>query len=174
MSAFGGVCNRILAVLGCAGLLSLVLREVCHVQVFCCGDYAEDGFLVTPITGRWLKGLDSRALGNPLPDILGDTYSASLQVTDLNGGLFSFTSINIASGTINAPVEFTLVGMLAGDTVFSTTGEAPYPFITVNSPSGSMIDTLTLSMVRLTAEGYEVDNIRLNEPARPRRSDLHR
>jgi hypothetical protein len=129
--------------------------------------YTEAGFTVTPITGRWLEGHDSHVIGNPLPDIYGDTFTASLEVNKFGGGLFAFTSVDLASGTLNAPVTYTIEGLLGGSTIFSASSTVPYPFVTVGSPSGAAIDTLRISMIRNQAEGYLLDNINVTPVLEP-------
>jgi hypothetical protein len=130
--------------------------------------YVEDNFQVMPVTGRWFEGHGGNTVGNPIPAINGDTFTASLEVTNVLGDLFTFNSIDIGNnftdGLAAKPVSYTLDGLLGGTTVFTLSGEASV-FQTISSPSALKIDTLRLSMVRLEADGYAIDNIRLNEPA---------
>lgn len=135
--------------------------------------YEENGLSLAPVTGWWLVAqVGGKVTGNPLPAIYGDTYTASLELTDGGGGSFAFSSIDIGNtffdGLADQPVSYTIEGLLGGQTVFSTSGEAT-TFTTVVSPSAAAIDTLRISMVRLHADGYAIDNINVTsvvpEPA---------
>lgn len=133
--------------------------------------YSEAGFQVAPITGRWLKGtVGGKVAGNPQPVIYGDTFTASLEVTELTGRPFFFSSIDIGNtffdGLAGEPVSYTLEGFLGSRSVFTTSGEAA-GFETVASPSRRPIDRLLLSMVREQADGYAIDNINVRPVPEP-------
>jgi hypothetical protein len=139
--------------------------------------YSEDEFTLTPTTGRWLIGqVGGKVAGNPQPAIYGDTFTASLELTRDDAGLFSFASIDIASwhfdgGSPNS-VEYTIVGLRDGATVFTTTGTVSsspleFPggdFWTIASPAQDNIDVLRIAMVRQDSQAYVLDNINLGPP----------
>jgi hypothetical protein len=131
--------------------------------------YAEGGFLVTPLTGRWMEMTTSSptpgVVGNPAPSIWEDTFLASLEVTELSGRLFSFASIDLFGAT----ADYTFEGLLGGSTVFSASVDVPSSsgFVTIPSPSLALIDTLRISVVRDQAEYSNVDNINVNAVPEP-------
>jgi ELWxxDGT repeat protein len=133
--------------------------------------YRQDGFSVRPIDGRWLEAQEgTHVTGNPGPGLWGDAYTGALEVTRPAGGLFSFHSVDVTTwtfGTGNDSGQYTITGLRGGQTVFSKSGAVPVyetsGFVTVDSPSLALVDTVRLSFVRGT-QSYVVDNIRLIQP----------
>jgi hypothetical protein len=103
--------------------------------------YSEAGFVATPVTGRWLKAqVGGKVGGNPQPAIYGDTFTATLEITSTSSGTFTFAGFDLASWEFDfvatdSPIGYTAIGLLGGQTVFSTTGEVgTSEFVTVGSP----------------------------------------
>jgi hypothetical protein len=122
--------------------------------------YSENGFIVTPITGRWMEMTTSSptpgVTGNPGPSIWEDTFTASLEITEASGGQFTFGSVDLWGRT----ADYTIEGLLNGTTVFTVAADVPSnDWLTVSSPSFAVIDTLRISAIRDQAEYSNVDNI---------------
>jgi hypothetical protein len=122
--------------------------------------YTENGFIVTPITGRWMEMTTTSptpgVTGNPGPSIWEDTFTASLEITEASGGQFTFGSVDLWGRT----ADYTIEGLLNGTTVFTVAADIPSDdWLTVASPSFAPIDKLRISAIRDQAEYSNVDNI---------------
>jgi len=130
--------------------------------------YDKDGFTARPKDGRWLQAQDvSHITDDPAPAIWGDAYTGALELTRTDGGQFSFDSVDVTTWTFgqgDSSGQYTITGLLAGQIVYSASGNMPpydtNGFITVDSPSRNLVGTVELSFVRGT-QAYVVDNIRV-------------
>jgi hypothetical protein len=123
----------------------------------------ESGFTVDPTLGTWFQG---QGFGNPIPSIFsgplfGSPAIDAITVTE-GGGLFTFSTLDLAAN--NGNVDFTFTGLRGAATVFTVTGIAPGlfgPFAFVTVPSGvsaDLIDTLLVT-TNILGTSTNIDNI---------------
>ena len=117
----------------------------------------QDDFLVTPTTGEWLE---AHLNGNPTPSIFGRSDIGIVEVTENTTGLFTFSSIDLAHGTLGLPGTYSIEGFLNSVSVLLTSGTMPLlDFGTIGSPDSSqLLDTLAITMNK-EGVSYNIDNI---------------
>lgn len=133
--------------------------------------YQEGDFTVTALKGRWIEAHDpSHITGHPAPAVYGDTYNATLEIKRTSGGTFALFGFDLASWEFdffatNSPVQYTVEGLLNGQTLYSSTGQvATSDFHAILGLPANFIDTLRFHMVRVDSQAYILDNIRLVMP----------
>lgn len=91
--------------------------------------YTENGFTVASKTGHFYVNTGTNPdFGNPAPDIfvadnLSGQTAESLVITQVGGGSFTFTSVDLTSFAVLP--SYTLVGMLGSSQVYNQTGLTP-------------------------------------------------
>jgi hypothetical protein len=126
--------------------------------------YTEAGFTVTTTVGQFFQG---QAFGNPIPSLFagpinnGPTNDA-LDVTKNGGGLFDFSSVDLAAN--NGNVNYTFTGFVGGVQQYSVSGvepgrSGPFGFDTIINPDAAIaIDDVRIAINILGTSG-NVDNI---------------
>jgi hypothetical protein len=126
--------------------------------------YTEGTFIVTPTAGTWQE---AHLFGHPVPDIFGNSASATIKVTETASRLFLFSSVDFADAG-SGGATYSIQGLLNNSTVFSFNGgPVPGSFVTIaNQNSLQQIDTLFITMNR-SRSTYNIDNIALQEVPEP-------
>ena len=126
--------------------------------------YTEAGFLVQNSAGQYLVG---KIYGNPVPSLFSGYdetgASASITITAVGGGAFSFLSADLASDGGNSTYAFS--GSFNGVPIFplQTGTVVDGGFRTFNSTSPSV--QLTSLTITENGRDYNVDNIVVNPSA---------
>ncbi len=118
------------------------------------------GFTVVPIAGAFTVG-DS--FGDPTPDLYVFDSSATLSVSRTAGGSFTFSDVDFSNYLTSGNGTYTIAGLAAGSTLFSSAGTITgSSFYDVNpGDSAYAIDTLTITLTNLNGES-DLDNITVN------------
>ena len=127
--------------------------------------YTEGGFTVAATDDHWNV---TTVYGNPSPDIYSTTAPATVEVTQVAPGPFTFSQVDLSSDS-SAPADnsfYSVVGYLGSLRVFGFEGSVPgglgNTFQTItNTDPGAAIDRLAISYTRFTGifGGLVIDNI---------------
>jgi hypothetical protein len=137
--------------------------------------FTESGFKVTSTVGDFDKAISAPGfIGDPLPSIYQTTSFGTVTVTKIGGGIFDFTSVDLANFTRDR-YDYLIVGFLGATQKFSTSGSIAGPARTFHTYgtgfSADDINSLTISL-----DGEEgsanIDNIVLKASATPEPSSL--
>jgi hypothetical protein len=81
--------------------------------------YVQGNFTVTPESGTWLTNTSN--YGDPVPSIIDEGTTASIDVTRNTGTLFTFSGVDL--GNFDSVAEgYAITGYLFGSQIFTTTG----------------------------------------------------
>ena len=118
------------------------------------------GFTVVPIAGTFTVG---DTFGDPAPDLYVFQGSGTLSVSRTAGGSFTFSDIDLSNFATAANGTYTIAGLAAGTTLFSSAGSiTSSSFYDVNpGDSAFAIDTLKITLTNLSGES-DLDNITVN------------
>lgn len=120
----------------------------------------ESGFTVVPVAGQFTVG---DFFGNPVPDIFTYNHGTStVQVTEVGGGDFEFTSAALANFASTSSASYTIAGLLGGVQQFSASGiiNGNNAFSIYNPGyGGDVIDTLDITLAPQSGNEADLDNI---------------
>lgn len=125
--------------------------------------YMESGFIVTATQGAWLTG---QSFGKPFPSIFnGSNFipltSSSIQVTRAGGGLFTFSSVDMASNNGVSTYSFSGVGLNQSGSLPNSRNLNTYLFGTyVNNTPDLLLTSLTINIDPIgSPTSFNIDNI---------------
>ncbi len=118
------------------------------------------GFTVVPIAGAFTVG---DGFGDPAPDLYVFDSSATLSVSRTAGGSFTFSDVDFSNYLLSGNGTYTIAGLAAGTTLFSSGGSITTSSFSDVNPGDSAyaIDTLTITLTNLNGES-DLDNITVN------------
>ncbi len=118
------------------------------------------GFTVVPIGGSFTVG---DGFGDPAPDLYVFEGFGTLSVSRTAGGSFTFSDIDFSNYLTSGNGTYTIAGLAAGATLFSSVGSVTSSsFYDVNpGDSAYVIDTLTVTLTNFNGES-DLDNITVN------------
>lgn len=139
--------------------------------------YTENGFTVATRTGHfYVNNGANPGFGDPAPDIfsadnLSGQTAESVVITQVGGGAFTFTSVDLTSFVVRP--SYTLVGMLGSSQVYTLSGLTPTTttpmmndFETFNpGVNGQQVTSVVLGFSQVDPSamaGVDLDNFVLN------------
>lgn len=132
-----------------------------NTQTF--SSYTQDGFVISNSAGQYLIGT---YYGDPVPDLFsgssdgffaaGATGTASITITEANGGAFTFQGADLADDSTPGTYQFD--GSFAGSAVFSQAGAIGS---TLFQTYAANLPTTPITSLTITESGgdFNIDNI---------------